>query len=143
VYTVPYIWLYPLFIFIANLIFTGKINGIQNFSKTLAISLMMGYLLTETHEIANFIHKYLGLIINENLTNSLHPITNLYGLLVGYFLFKTVKFKNRIYPYFLGYFLILSSFIYYYFFYSKPFIPYIRIIQLGIFVYFINRGTSL
>jgi len=144
-YTVPYIWLYPVFMFILNDILTLKF-GFKSYSKILAVSLMAGFLLTETHEIANFMIKYLELATTlswQSLTYPLHPLTNLYSLLVGYVLFKEVNFKQRIYPFLLVFLLVVSSFVYYLFFYEKAFIPVIRFLQFFIFMYIIKKGGQL
>ena len=133
--TLSYTWLYPLFIVGFNLVFTLRF-GIKSFAKVFAVSLMAGFLLTETHEIANFVYNYFGLR-NDPIWQSpaypLHPLTNLYSLVVGYLLFGMVHFKKKIYTVILVCSIVLSSFGYYHFFYAPLYIPLIRTIQFFLF----------
>lgn len=52
--------LYPLFIFLFNLIFLIKFKP-RAFSKILAVSVMLSFVLTELHELPAFAYSYLNL----------------------------------------------------------------------------------
>lgn len=52
--------LYPLFLFLFNLIFFLKF-GSRMFSKILAVSIMLAFVLTELHELPAFVYSYIHL----------------------------------------------------------------------------------
>lgn len=72
--------LYPLSLFLFNLILIRKFK-ICNFSRILAVSIMLAYVLTELHELPAFLYSFvhLSFLIPEKLIFSIAPI---YALVV-------------------------------------------------------------
>jgi len=137
-YSRLFLFIYPLTIILFNIIFTYR-EGFQMFAKTLSLSLMLSFLLTETHEIANFFYEYTGWF--QVLENNLHPFSNLYAILIGYLLFKrfNLNLKNSLS---LVVAITLLSFLYYHFAYTASFIIWIRLIQFFIFAFFFYKWGS-
>ena len=127
------LFIYPITIVLFNIIFTYRF-GFKKFAKTFSYSLMLAFLLTETREIANFFYEYTG-FDHTVISNSFHPLTNLYAVFVGFLLFKRFNLNVKT-SFFLVASIVLSSFIYYHFAYSYSFIVWIRLIQFPIFTYF-------
>lgn len=88
--TVQHTWMYFLFLALFNLVFTHRF-GIKNFSKTLAVSLMLTYITTEMHEIPWFAFGYLGLF--NQVLHPLHPLCHLYSFAVGCLVIKIANLK--------------------------------------------------
>ena len=105
--------LYPPFFGISLLV----INRKHNAGRTLILSLMMIFLLTELHEIPAFIRIYLGWYDNvnalEHYYNWFTPLNHAYSVVVGFMFFRIakVKFNRKSVSIFL--FGILLSFILY------------------------------
>ena len=134
-YSRQVLFLYPLFIVLFNVIFTYRYS-FSLFSKTISRSLLLGYALTETHEIANFIYEFIG---RKNIIqNSHHFFANLYLMLVLFLLFKKFKLSLKI-SLVLTSVIVASSFLYYHFVYFSFFIPVIRFIQFMIFTLFFYK----
>ena len=131
-YSKQVLFLYPLFIALFNIIFTYRYK-FNLFSKTFSRSLLLGYVLTETHEIANFFYEYVGgrTVINNNY----HFLANSYLIVVLFVLFKKFNLSVKI-SLVLSSIIVASSFLFYHFIYLPFFSPFIRIIQFMIFVSF-------
>lgn len=89
--------LYPPFLGISLLLIRRKHKP----GRTLILSLMLVYLITELHEIPAFIRIYLGWYDNVNALkhyyNWFTPINHLYSIVVGFMFFKIAKVKlNRL-----------------------------------------------
>jgi len=83
--------LYPIFVVAFNFLFLLRF-GLKKFSKGLALSLMLTFVLTEMHEIPAFVSSYLKLTFLQpnQLVQSIAPI---YMVVVGYLAAKTAKLQ--------------------------------------------------
>ena len=124
------LFIYPLLLILSNVVFTYRF-GFDKFAKTLALSLLLVFLLTETHEIANYFYEYTGW--NSVINHPLHPLTNIYSIVTGWLLFKKLQLNARITLALIGV-ISLSSFLYYEFAYTLAFSPWMRLIQFSIFM---------
>lgn len=91
--------LYPLFITVFLFIFDRK-YGVEKFSKTLALSLMLGWLITELHEVPGFMLMYFGWLDNY-ATFQEHfvwftPLNHAYSIVVAYLAVKLGKLKVKL-----------------------------------------------
>lgn len=87
--TLPFVlFFYPLYLmgFLAVL---SKRFGTTQFSKVLALTLMLGFLTTEMHEIPEFSFAYLGLF--GHYLYPLHPLTHLYSIITFWLAMKIGK----------------------------------------------------
>jgi len=85
--------LYPPFLSISLLVIGRKHKP----GRTLILSLMLIYLLTELHEVPAFIRIYFGWYDNVNALKHYYvwftPLNHLYSIVVGYVFFKIAKVK--------------------------------------------------
>lgn len=124
------LFIYPSFLLVSMFLFTYW-NGVGSFSRSFAYSLMMVFLLTETHEIANFFFEYVGGI--SVIHNSWHPLSNLYAIIVGGILCSRLGFSWKVS---LGLFgvLTVTSFIYLLFFREMMYGIVFRLIHFTAFI---------
>ena len=81
---------YTLYIVGFNLIFTYRFK-IKNFPKAFALSLMLSFLITEIHELPNFLFAYLGLF--GHFLHPIHIFCHIYLLVVGYLAIKVAGLR--------------------------------------------------
>lgn len=81
---------YPLFILAFNFIFTQRF-GYEGFARSLALSLMLGFLLTELHEAPVFFFSVFGMFGHG--FNELWFLPQFYLLVVGFLAVKTGKLR--------------------------------------------------
>lgn len=137
--------LYPPFLAISLLV----INRKHEAGRTLILSLMLVYLITELHEIPAFIRIYLGWYDNVNALkhyyNWFTPLNHLYSIVVGFMFFRVAKVKfNRLSVSIFCFGLLLSFILYPVRIYRTltPWEYVIRIFWLPILLYLVNLGEE-
>lgn len=87
---------YPLFILLSSIVFYIRFGN--EYNRVIALSIVVGFLQTELHEIPAFIQEYVNIGIVNWWPNPLHPINHIFTITVfilGLYLAKSkLNFKH-------------------------------------------------
>lgn len=88
--------LYPVFVMLFLWVFTD-LCGYQRFSRALALSLMLGFLITELHELPGFIKLYLHqfdkVLAQPHYLVWFTPLNHIYSVIVAFLAARMARLK--------------------------------------------------